>query len=164
MSFNRVNGYAAENERTVFLGEPSQRDVELFEAMLEARRIAYSMVRPGTRCADIDLATQDFFRSLGYGDAIRHRTGHGIGLGNHGAPFLSAGGDHVLEENMVISIEPAIYFDEIGGFRHSDTVLVTRGGYEDLTHYPTDLEHLVVTDRRALKRAKGAVIRKAVNL
>jgi Xaa-Pro aminopeptidase len=164
MSFNRVNGYAAENERTVFLGEPSQRDVELFEAMLEARRIAYSMVRPGTRCADIDLATQDFFRSLGYGDAIRHRTGHGIGLGNHEAPFLSAGGDHVLEENMVISIEPAIYFDEIGGFRHSDTVLVTRGGYEDLTHYPTDLEHLVVTDRRALKRAKGAVIRKAVNL
>ena len=164
MSFNRVNGYAAENERTVFLGEPSQRDVELFEAMLEARRIAYSMVRPGTRCADIDLATQDFFRSLGYGDAIRHRTGHGIGLGNHEAPFLSAGSDHVLEENMVISIEPAIYFDEIGGFRHSDTVLVTRGGYEDLTHYPTDLEHLVVTDRRALKRAKGAVIRKAVNL
>ena len=164
MSFNRVNGYAAENERTVFLGEPSQRDVELFEAMLEARRIAYSMVRPGTRCADIDLATQDFFRSLGYGDAIRHRTGHGIGLGNHEAPSLSAGGDHVLEENMVISIEPAIYFDEIGGFRHSDTVLVTRDGYEDLTHYPTDLEHLVVTDRRALKQAKGAVIRKAINL
>lgn len=89
---------------------------------MRAREIAYSMVKPGTRCEDIDLATQEYFKSLGYGDAVHHRTGHGIGLGNHEAPFLSAGGDHILEENMVISIEPALYFDDIGGFRHSDTV------------------------------------------
>jgi Xaa-Pro aminopeptidase len=52
------------------------------------------MVKPGTRCEDIDLATQEYFRSQGFGDAIRHRTGHGIGLGNHEAPWLSAGGNH----------------------------------------------------------------------
>ena len=93
--------------------------------------------------------------------------GHGIGLGNHEAPFLSAGGNHVLEENMVISIEPAIYFDDIGGFRHSDTVLVTKNGYEIMTHYPTDLENLIVRDKKvieAIKGIKGAVIRKAVNI
>ena len=82
-------------------------------------------------------------------------------------PFLSAGGDHVLEENMVISIEPAIYFDDIGGFRHSDTVLVTKNGYEVMTDYPTDLESLIVRDKKAIeaiKSIKGAVIRKAVNI
>ena len=164
MSFNRVNGYAAENERTVFLGEPSQRDRKLYDVMMKAREIAYSMVRPGTRCEDIDLATQEYFKSLGYRDAIHHRTGHGIGLGNHEAPWLSAGGHHVLEENMVISIEPALYFDDIGGFRHSDTVLVTKDGYEILTHYPTDLDSLIVRDNRTAQKVKGAVIRKAINM
>ena len=164
MSFNRVNGYASENERTVFLGEPSDRDRRLFDQMMKAREIALSMVKPGTRCADIDLATQDYFKSLGYEDAIRHRTGHGIGLGNHEAPFLSAGGDHVLEENMVISIEPALYFDDIGGFRHSDTVLVTKTGYEIMTHYPVDLDSLTVKENRRFKKAKGAIIRKFINI
>lgn len=164
MSFNRVNGYASENERTVFLGEPSDRDRRLFDQMMKAREIALSMVKPGTRCADIDLATQDYFKSLGYEDAIRHRTGHGIGLGNHEAPFLSAGGDHVLEENMVISIEPALYFDDIGGFRHSDTVLVTKTSYEIMTHYPVDLDSLTVKEDRRFKKAKGAIIRKFINI
>ena len=132
--------------------------------MMKAREIALSMVKPGTRCADIDLATQDYFKSLGYEDAIRHRTGHGIGLGNHEAPFLSAGGDHVLEENMVISIEPALYFDDIGGFRHSDTVLVTKTGYEIMTHYPVDLDSLTVKENRRFKKAKGAIIRKFINI
>lgn len=164
MSYNRVNGYAAECERTVFLGEPSDRDRKLFDIVMKAREVAYSMVKPGTRCEDIDLATQEYFKSLGYGDAIRHRTGHGIGLGNHEAPWLSAGGDHVLEENMVISIEPALYFDDIGGFRHSDTVLVTKNGYENLTHYPRDLESLIVKEKHSFKQIKGAVIRKAVRI
>ena len=164
MSYNRINGYAAECERTVFLGEPSERDRRLFETVMKAREIAYSMVKPGTRCEDIDIATQEYFKSLGYGDAIHHRTGHGIGLGNHEAPWLSAGGQHVLEENMVISIEPALYFDNIGGFRHSDTVLVTKDGFENLTNYPRNIDSLIVRDKRVLKKIKGSIIRKAVNM
>ena len=65
---------------------------------------------------------------------------------------------------MVISIEPALYFNDIGGFRHSDTILVTKDGYENLTHYPRDLESLIVKDKRTLKKIKGAIIRKAVRL
>ena len=90
--------------------------------------------------------------------------GHGIGLGNHEAPFLSAGGNHVLEENMVISIEPALYFDDIGGFRHSDTELVTKNGFERLTKYPDDLDSLIVRDKRTINKIKGFAVRKAVNL
>ena len=163
MSYNRVNGYAAECERTVFLGEPSSEERRLYDTVMEARLLAYNMVRPGTRCSDIDIATQEFFKSKGLGDRVIHRTGHGIGLGNHEMPWLSAGSEDVLKENMVISIEPALYFPEIGGFRHSDTVLVTKDGYERLTDYPDDLESLVVHSKRLLQRLKGRIIRKAIN-
>ena len=163
MSYNRVNGYAAECERTVFLGEPSEQELKLYNIVMEARSLAYSMVRPGARCSDIDLATQEFFKSKGYGGNIIHRTGHGIGLGNHEQPWLSVGSEDVLQENMVISIEPALYFPEIGGFRHSDTVLVTKDGFECLTKYPDDLKSLIVRDKRTLLKLKGRIIRKAIN-
>ncbi len=163
MSYNRVNGYAAECERTVFIGNPSERDKELFFVMMQARETALKMVKPGVPCAEIDAATQAAFKSKGYEANIIHRTGHGIGLGNHEQPWISAGSGDVLEENMVISIEPAVYFEEIGGFRHSDTVLVTKDGYELLTQYPTDLDALVVKGSRVMKKLKGAMVRKAIN-
>jgi Xaa-Pro aminopeptidase len=163
MSYNRVNGYAAECERTVFLGRPTAQERSLYEIVMEARAIAYGMVKPGVRCSDIDVATQEFFKAKGYGDKFIHRTGHGIGMGNHEQPWLSSGSTDVLAENMVISIEPALYFAEIGGFRHSDTVLVTSTGYERLTKYPDDLESLIITERRRFLQLKGKIVRKAIN-
>ena len=163
MSYNRVNGYAAECERTVFLGEPSPRELELYSLVMQARDLAFSMVRPGASCSAIDEATQALFTASGYKEHILHRTGHGIGLGNHEQPWLSRGGDDVLQANMVISIEPALYFDDIGGFRHSDTVLVTQTGYELLTRYPADLEHLIVRKQNRIAAIKGALIRKAIH-
>jgi len=163
MSYNRGNGYAAECERTVFLGDPTAEERRLFDIVMEARAIAYSMIKPGVGCGDIDLATQEFFKSKGYGDRIIHRTGHGIGLGNHEQPWLSYGSADVLAENMVVSIEPALYFPEIGGFRHSDTVLVTSSGYERITQYPDDLEALIVREKRFFLQLKGKVIGKAIH-
>ena len=163
MSYNRVNGYAAECERTVFLGEPTSEELGLYNAMAEARELAFSMVRPGASCSGIDAATQEFFAAKGLGDNILHRTGHGIGMGNHEPPWLSRGSDDTLEENMVISIEPGLYLDGIGGFRHSDTVLVTKNGYEILTRYPCSLDSLTVRGARPVQRVKGAIIRKAMH-
>lgn len=163
MSYNRVNGYAAECERTVFLGEPSAEERTLYNTVMEARSLAFGMVKPGTRCDDIDLATQDYFKSKGFRNNIIHRTGHGIGLGNHEQPWLSIGSEDVLKENMVISIEPALYFPQIGGFRHSDTVLVTKNGFERLTKYTDDVDALIVRDSRLFSKLKGWFIRKAIN-
>jgi Xaa-Pro dipeptidase len=163
MSYNRVNGYAAECERTVFLGNPSAEERRLYETVAEARSLAFGMVKPGIRCSDIDLATQNFFRSKGYSNNIIHRTGHGIGLGNHEQPWLSVGSEDVLQENMVISIEPALYFPQIGGFRHSDTILVTKDGFERLTKYTDSLDALIVHNRRLLSKLMGRLIRKAIN-
>ena len=69
------------------------------------------MIRPGVACGELDAAVNEFLRAEGYhGEECRlHRTGHGIGLGNHEAPWIAEGSDDVLAEGMVISIEPGIY-------------------------------------------------------
>lgn len=93
-----------------------------------------------------------------------HRTGHGIGLSNHEKPFVSIGDDEILKENMIISIEPGIYIDEIGGYRHSDTVLVTKEGYELLTKFPIDIESMIITNKNMASRIKGKYMKSLLKL
>jgi Xaa-Pro dipeptidase len=162
----RVNGYAAESERTHFTAEPSGEVRKAFAAMMEARRIAFNMIRPGVPCGELDGAVNEYLRMEGYAteDQRLHRTGHGFGLGNHEAPWIAEGSSSVLAENMVISIEPGIYLQGVGGVRHSDTVLVTEDGFETLTHIPTELDSLVISNWKPLTRLKGKLVRRALRL
>jgi Xaa-Pro dipeptidase len=166
LSFLRVNGYAAESERTFFTAPPSKEDRRAFRAMEEARRIAFRMIRPGIACGELDAAVNEFLRSEGYAgeDCRLHRTGHGVGLGNHEAPWIAEGSTDILAENMVVSVEPGIYLKGQGGFRHSDTVLVRRDGCERLTRYPSDVESLTIRGWRLAARFWGASVRRALNL
>ncbi len=132
--------------------------------MEEARNRAFAMIRPGVKASDVDKAAMDYLKEEGYGEFLLHRTGHGIGQGNHEGPWVAEGSEHILEENMVISVEPGIYDPEFGGVRHSDTVLVTKDGYECLTHYPTDLKSLTILKSKTLKKLKGKIIQKAVGM
>ena len=162
----RVNGHAAEWERTYFTAPPSPEITKAFEAMRQARRIAFDKVRPGVPCSELDCVVNDFLQREGYsGEEVRlHRTGHGFGLGNHEAPWVAEGSPDILAENMVISIEPGIYMKGIGGLRHSDTVLVTKDGCELLTHLPTDIESLTIKGRKLFTRLKGWWVRRALRL
>jgi Xaa-Pro dipeptidase len=146
LAFLRVNGYAAECERTFFTAPPSREVERAFRAMEEARGIAFKMIRPGVACREIDAAVNAFLRAEGYaGEECRlHRTGHGIGLGNHEAPWVAEGSADVLAENMVLSVEPGIYLKAESGYRHSDTVLVTRDGCECLTRCRADVHSLTI--------------------
>ena len=160
----RVNGYAAECERTYFLSQPDAEVKEAFASIQEARRRAFALIRQGVRCAEVDAAANGFLREKGYGDYLLHRTGHGIGLGNHEGPWVAEGSEEFLEENMLISVEPGIYLPGIGGLRHSDTVLVTKDGYELLTQYPIDLEALTIQSYKPIRRLIGAFTRWVVGI
>ncbi|NNF35483.1 MAG: aminopeptidase P family protein [Saprospiraceae bacterium] len=160
LAFLRVNGYAAELERTFFTTNPTHEQIEIFNIMLEARRRAYNALKAGVTGEEVDLAAKDYLIDKGFKDNIMHRTGHGIGLGNHEGPYLAEGDATILKENMVVSIEPGIYIEGLGGFRHSDTVRVTRDGYEILTSCPDDVESLTFTSFRPIQQLKGAIIKK----
>jgi len=138
-----VGGYHSELERTMFVGEPDARARRLFNLMLAAQETAMEAIRPGARCADVDEAVRRFFADQGLDDYWRHHTGHALGILGHEAPFFDVGDDTVIVPGMVFSVEPGIYVPGLGGFRHSDTVLVTEHGIEVLTYYPRDLESLV---------------------
>lgn len=162
----RVNGYAAESERTYFTAPVSNEVQTAFAAMLEARRLAFAMIKPGLSCSELDATVNAFLSKEGFlgEDQRLHRTGHGIGLGTHEAPWLAEGSDDRLSENMVISVEPGIYLKNVGGVRHSDTVLVTKHGHERLTHYPTELDSLVLRGWSPTARLKGLLLQRRLRL
>lgn len=138
----QVDGYGVELERTFFLGSAPEHAERPFEAMLEARQTAYDMARPGTVLAEIDRSVREIITDAGYGNHILHRTGHGLGITGHEAPFVALGDERKLAAGMLISIEPGIYIPGEGGYRHSDTVLITEDGPIRLTAAPDGLEEL----------------------
>lgn len=142
--YAQVDGYGVEIERTFFLGEVPQEAEKPFEVMYQARELAYNLLKPGENMGEIDKKVRKFITNYGYGDYIIHRTGHGLGITGHEAPFLAEGYDRQLESNMLISVEPGIYIPGLGGFRHSDTVLITEDGYIKLTKAPEKLDELVI--------------------
>lgn len=160
LAFLRINGYSAELERTFFTSKPTKEQEEAFELMMEARRRSYAVLKAGVIAEDVDLATKQFLIDQGLKENLMHRTGHGIGLGNHEGPYLAEGDKTVLKENMVVSIEPGIYIEGVGGFRHSDTVLVTKNGYEILTNCPDDIKSLTFTNLKPIQKLKGNIIKK----
>jgi len=133
-------GYHAELERTMFLGEPTKKQKEYYGIMLEAQKIAENTAAAGVKLSQVDQEVHDYFREQGVLENTRHHTGHGLGLQGHEKPFIDRGNDKKLKENMVISLEPGIYFEKAGGFRHSDTFVVKDGGLERITEDPRDLE------------------------
>ncbi len=140
----QVDGYGVELERTFFLGEVPEYARTAFDVMFTARATALDLLKPGQHMGEIDEAVRAVIAAAGYEHGIIHRTGHGLGITGHEAPFLAIGETRLLEAHMLISVEPGIYFEGRGGYRHSDTILITEDGYVILTHAPELLEELVL--------------------
>jgi Xaa-Pro dipeptidase len=139
-----VWGYNAELERGMVIGEPSDRVKWMFEHVVAAQQVAFDAFHPGVTCAHVDGAVMRYFERHDLLPYWRQHTGHGIGLRNHEAPFLDVGDHTRVEPGMVFTIEPGVYDSQVGGLRHSDTVVVTDEGIEILTDYPRDLESLTI--------------------
>ncbi len=137
-------GYNAELERAMILGAPTDQMRRLFDHTVAVQQVAFDAIRPGTTCSAVDGAVMRYFEGNDLIPNWRQHTGHGIGLRNHEAPFLDVGDHTVLEPGMVFTVEPGLYDPAIGGFRHSDTVVVTEDGCDILTEYPSDIESLTL--------------------
>ncbi len=142
-----VWGYNAELERGMVIGRPTDEMRRLFDHTVAAQQAAFDAFRPGVTCADVDGAVMRYFEQHDLLPYWRQHTGHAIGLRNHEAPFLDVGDHTPVEPGMVFTIEPGLYDSKLGGFRHSDTVVVTDDGIDILTDYPRDLESLTLPER-----------------
>ena len=139
-----VGGYSCELERTMFLGEPTVKQRKHFETMTKAQNEAFKAFKPGAKCSSVDEAATRVFTKAGLSKLLRHHTGHGLGLEGHEPPWLDVGNNGILKPGMVLSCEPGIYEPGFGGFRHSDTVVITIDGAEVITYYPRDIESLTI--------------------
>ena len=139
-----VWGYLSELERTMIVGEPTPDQERMFGHMKALQDVAFEAIRPGALCSDVDKVVRGYFAQQDLFAHWRHHTGHAIGLRYHEGPFLDTGDHTEIRPGMVFTVEPGLYAPELGGFRHSDTVLVTGDGIEILTYYPRDLASLVI--------------------
>jgi Xaa-Pro aminopeptidase len=139
-----VWGYNAELERAMIIGHPTGEMQRLFEHMLAAQEVGFAAIRPGVTCAEVDRAVLSYFEESAILPTWSQHTGHAIGLRNHEAPFLDIGDRTPIEAGMVFTVEPGVYVAGVGGFRHSDTVVVNPDGIEVLTDYPRDIESLTI--------------------
>ena len=137
-------GYHSELERTMIIGPADDEQRRFFEQMKAAQEVAFEALRPGAKCSEVDQAVRRYYEAHDLMPYWKHHTGHGIGLRYHEGPFLDSGNHTVLQPGMVLTVEPGLYVAGLGGFRHSDTVVITEDGLELITYYPRDLESLTI--------------------
>lgn len=138
-----VYGYHSELERTMFVQEANREQERYFNLMVEAQNVAFRTIRAGIPSSKVEEEVQRYFQDHGVTHLTRHHTGHSLGLLMHETPFFDLGDQTILEPGMIFTVEPGIYVEGLGGFRHSETILVTEKGMEMLTYYPRDLESLI---------------------
>jgi len=139
-----VWGYGSELERTMILGQPTESQRVMFAHMLALQETAFEAIEPGKPCSVVDTAVRAYFEKHDLMPYWKHHSGHTVGMRYHEGPYLDRGDSTEIKQGMVFTVEPGLYVPELGGFRHSDTVVVTGTGIEVMTYYPRDLQSLTL--------------------
>ena len=139
-----IEGYHSELERNLFMGRPVDQVRRYHKIALEMQQAAFEALKPGAKCSDADRASYEVAKDNGVTEYLRHHTGHGMGLEGHEPPFLDVGDGTIIRPNMVLSCEPGIYVPGLGGFRHSDTIIINEDSAEWVNKYPRDADSLTV--------------------
>src|SRR5699024_7186888 len=119
------NGYCSDITRTVAVGEISDELATIYETVLEAQIRGVKGIKPGMTCKEADALTRDYITEKGFGENFGHSTGHGLGLEVHEEPRLSSKSETILTPGMVVTVEPGIYVQGVGGCRIEDDIVIT---------------------------------------
>ena len=123
-----TDGYHADTTRTFSVGEPSAEVAAAYKVLAAAQQAAFEAATVGTAAEDVDGAAREIIAAAGYGEFFIHRTGHGIGLDIHEAPYIVEGNAEPLEPGMAFTIEPGIYREGEWGMRIEDVVVAAVDG------------------------------------
>ena len=117
-------GYCADLTRVFFCGKMPPLYKKVYDTVKKAQELAVNKIRPGVRVCDVDKVARDFIDRAGWGKNFSHGLGHGVGLEVHEMPYLNGSDKTILQEGMVVTVEPAVYLKNKFGVRLEDTVLV----------------------------------------
>jgi Xaa-Pro aminopeptidase len=138
-----ATGYRSDCTRTYVVGgSPDGSVAEWYAVLQEAQAAATAAVRPGVTAEDVDAAARRVITDAGWGEHFIHRTGHGIGLDTHEAPYIVSGNPIPLQPGMAFSVEPGIYLAGRCGARIEDIVVCTEDGVRILDNGPRELVEL----------------------
>lgn len=137
MDFGAVyDGYHSDMTRTVCVGQPTNKMVEIYNIVLEAQLKALESIKSGVLGSKIDGIARKYIEANGYGDAFGHSLGHGVGMEIHEYPNASSKSNTIFKKNMVVTVEPGIYIPSEFGVRIEDFVVVTEKSCRNLTNCP----------------------------
>ena len=142
-----ANGYHADMTRTVFIGQPSKKQQEVYNTVLKAQQETINRVKIGVSGEELDREAKQMVEGLGYKDKFIHGLGHGVGLEIHEFPSLSLdkdGREIKFKKNMVFTVEPGIYLNGWGGVRIEDIILTTKNGVKILTKSLKELNKMII--------------------
>lgn len=131
-------GYCSDMTRTVVMGQADAKQREMYETVLRAQETALQGIRPGMTGKEVDALARDVIEQAGYGKYFGHSLGHSVGLEIHERPNFSTREETVIQPGMVITVEPGIYIEGVGGVRIEDVVIITEDGCENITHSPKE--------------------------
>ncbi|HEY7535718.1 MAG TPA: Xaa-Pro peptidase family protein [Thermodesulfobacteriota bacterium] len=140
---SQESGYFGDMTRTVVKGEPSKELENMYRTVIKGQRLGISLIKHGVKVKDVHGAILDFFEKSGFktgkvdgrNEGFIHSTGHGLGLEIHEPPRVGFS-EGVLKEGNVITVEPGLYYERLGGVRIEDVVVVKKDGCLNLTRYP----------------------------
>ncbi len=129
---SRLNHYCSDMTRTWMGRDVPEKLRQIYRVVLEAQRAAMEQIRAGQDTVKMDGVARSVIEGAGYGEHFGHGLGHGVGLAVHEKPGLRKRNPVILEENMVVTVEPGIYLPGLGGVRLENMVRVTQDGCEVL--------------------------------
>ena len=134
MDFGAVcNGYRSDMTRTVAVGRIGQEEETVYQTVLAAQEAAFSCLKPGAICREVDRAARDLISRAGYDGRFGHGLGHSVGLEIHENPACNTSCETVLQSGTVMTVEPGIYLPDRFGVRIEDMVVIRENGFENFT-------------------------------
>jgi Xaa-Pro dipeptidase len=132
----RTGGYPSDMTRMGYFGSKPEGYDEIHTIVDQAVQAALAAAVPGVPAKIVDKAARDVITAAGYGDKFLHRTGHGLGIDIHEAPYITGTSETMLDEGMVFSIEPGIYLQGRFGLRLEEIVIIRDGKAKIFSEMP----------------------------
>lgn len=135
-------GYCSDMTRTFFYGTPNEELKTIYGIVQEAQLYALKHIKAGMTGLEADSLAREYITANGYGEQFGHSLGHSVGVEIHEWPSLSVASNDVLKPGMIVTVEPGIYVDGLGGVRIEDMVVVTEDGVNDLTEFDKSIDYI----------------------